>query len=141
MILVLAIRERCKFAASNLFCVLMNCSRRKRCCHPYDPGVMLSYMSVLIKISNHLLLILPGEQHLRIAVAFSADIRQSAAPTDTPEQVDSNSVKFAYFIAYIIFPVRRGTDIKHFAHSPFPITVHRCTAKRNYSPNIVANGQ
>jgi len=40
---------------------------RKRCCHPYDASDMLSYMSVLIKISNHLLLILP-------------------APTDTPEQ-------------------------------------------------------
>ncbi|KZP30044.1 hypothetical protein FIBSPDRAFT_884345 [Athelia psychrophila] len=40
---------------------------RMRCCHPFDAGDMLSYMSVLIKISNHLILILP-------------------APDDTPEQ-------------------------------------------------------
>lgn len=35
-------------------------TRLKHCHYKYDPSDMLSYMSVLIKISNHLLLILPS---------------------------------------------------------------------------------
>jgi hypothetical protein len=34
--------------------------RRKDCCHPIEKGGVLKYMSILIKISNHLALILPG---------------------------------------------------------------------------------
>lgn len=40
----------------NAFC------RRKSCCHPFIAGDVFRYMSVLIKLSNHLGLILPGEQ-------------------------------------------------------------------------------
>jgi hypothetical protein len=35
--------------------------RRKECCHPLDPGDLFKYMSALIKVSNHLALILPGK--------------------------------------------------------------------------------
>jgi hypothetical protein len=35
--------------------------RRKECCHPLDAGDLFKYMSALIKVSNHLALILPGE--------------------------------------------------------------------------------
>lgn len=42
--------------------------RRKDCCHPFRAGDLFKYMSTLIKISNHLVLILPS-------------------PKDTPEQV------------------------------------------------------
>ena len=42
--------------------------RRKDCCHPFKAGDLFKYMSTLIKISNHLVLILPS-------------------PKDTPEQV------------------------------------------------------
>ena len=36
-------------------------SRRKECCHPMVPGDLFKYMSALIKVSNHLALILPSE--------------------------------------------------------------------------------
>jgi uncharacterized protein YchJ len=35
--------------------------RRKDCCHPFAAGDLFKYMSALIKVSNHLALILPGE--------------------------------------------------------------------------------
>ncbi|KAI9454269.1 P-loop containing nucleoside triphosphate hydrolase protein [Russula earlei] len=41
--------------------------KRKECCHPFAAGDLFKYMSALIKVSNHLLLMLP-------------------AHTDTPEQ-------------------------------------------------------
>ncbi|KAI5985016.1 RAD26-like SNF2 family DNA-dependent ATPase [Pisolithus albus] len=41
--------------------------KRKDCCHPFEKGDVLKHMSILIKVSNHLGLILP-------------------APSDTPEQ-------------------------------------------------------
>ncbi|KJA22162.1 hypothetical protein HYPSUDRAFT_164868 [Hypholoma sublateritium FD-334 SS-4] len=44
---------------------------RKNCCHPFIPGEVFRFMSILIKLSNHLGLILPG-------------------PTDTPEQTARN---------------------------------------------------
>ncbi|KAF9480626.1 hypothetical protein BDN70DRAFT_877317 [Pholiota conissans] len=53
---------------------------RKTCCHPFIPGEVFRYMSVLIKLSNHLALILPG-------------------PTDTPEQTMRNRQ-----LAEIAFP-------------------------------------
>ncbi|OAX33766.1 hypothetical protein K503DRAFT_699906 [Rhizopogon vinicolor AM-OR11-026] len=45
--------------------------KRKDCCHPIEKGGVLKYMSILIKISNHLALILP-------------------APNDSPEQTIRN---------------------------------------------------
>ncbi|KAG2743426.1 hypothetical protein P692DRAFT_201886592 [Suillus brevipes Sb2] len=45
--------------------------KRKDCCHPIEKGNVLKYMSILIKISNHLALILP-------------------APNDSPEQTLPN---------------------------------------------------
>ncbi|KAH9012859.1 P-loop containing nucleoside triphosphate hydrolase protein [Lactarius deliciosus] len=45
--------------------------KRKECCHPFAVGDLFRYMSALIKVSNHLALILP-------------------AHTDTPEQTARN---------------------------------------------------
>ncbi|EKM76213.1 hypothetical protein AGABI1DRAFT_63554, partial [Agaricus bisporus var. burnettii JB137-S8] len=42
---------------------------RKSCCHPFVPGDVFRYMSILIKLSNHLALILPGRE---------TDFRQTA---------------------------------------------------------------
>ncbi|KIM41907.1 hypothetical protein M413DRAFT_445116 [Hebeloma cylindrosporum] len=53
---------------------------RKSCCHPFVAGDVFRYMSVLIKLSNHLGLILPG-------------------PNDSPEQTSRNRV-----LAEIAFP-------------------------------------
>jgi len=39
---------------------LMASCRRKDCCHSFEKGDVLKHMSILIKISNHLGLILPG---------------------------------------------------------------------------------
>ncbi|KAF9445975.1 hypothetical protein P691DRAFT_804938 [Macrolepiota fuliginosa MF-IS2] len=44
---------------------------RKACCHPFVAGDVFRYMSILIKLSNHLALILPG-------------------PNDSPEQTARN---------------------------------------------------
>ncbi|KAJ3532277.1 hypothetical protein NM688_g7446 [Phlebia brevispora] len=54
--------ERCDCGSKNT---------RKNCCHPYEKGALFRYMSTLIKISNHLALILP-------------------APGDSPEQTARN---------------------------------------------------
>jgi hypothetical protein len=35
-------------------------NRRKACCHPFVAGDVFKFMSILIKLSNHLGLILPG---------------------------------------------------------------------------------
>ncbi|KAF8968711.1 P-loop containing nucleoside triphosphate hydrolase protein [Flammula alnicola] len=53
---------------------------RKNCCHPFVPGEVFRYMSIFIKLSNHLGLILPG-------------------PNDTPEQTARNRI-----LAEIAFP-------------------------------------
>ncbi|KAJ3572782.1 hypothetical protein NP233_g2852 [Leucocoprinus birnbaumii] len=55
------------------------CSR-KNCCHPFVAGDVFRYMSILIKLSNHLALILPG-------------------PNDSPEQTARNRA-----LADIAFP-------------------------------------
>ncbi|EKM52602.1 uncharacterized protein PHACADRAFT_261138 [Phanerochaete carnosa HHB-10118-sp] len=61
-------------------------SRKKRaqCCHKFDKADLFRYMSALIKISNHLALILPS-------------------PTDTPDQVVRNKAlaKVAFGDGYI----------------------------------------
>ncbi|OCH88939.1 hypothetical protein OBBRIDRAFT_779245 [Obba rivulosa] len=53
------------------FCDCSSRKLRRKCCHPFDKGDLFKYMSTLIKIANHLALILP-------------------APTDTEEQVIRN---------------------------------------------------
>ncbi|KIK94177.1 hypothetical protein PAXRUDRAFT_784462 [Paxillus rubicundulus Ve08.2h10] len=40
--------------------------KRKDCCYPFGKGDILKFMSILIKISNHLALILPGDTILII---------------------------------------------------------------------------
>ncbi|KAF9228076.1 hypothetical protein BS17DRAFT_318817 [Gyrodon lividus] len=49
------------------FCECGSKKKRKDCCHPFGKGDVLKFTSILIKISNHLALILP-------------------APNDSPEQ-------------------------------------------------------
>ncbi|KAF5345800.1 hypothetical protein D9756_010881 [Leucocoprinus leucothites] len=70
---------------------------RKDCCHPFVAGDVFRYMSILIKLSNHLALILPG-------------------PNDSPEQVhrliliDPTKWKF-YISIHQIARNRTLTDI------------------------------
>ena len=59
--------------------------RNKNCCHPFVAGDVFRFMSILIKLSNHLGLILPGAH----AVVIDRDVSNcdGIGPTDTPEQV------------------------------------------------------
>ncbi|KAL4077447.1 P-loop containing nucleoside triphosphate hydrolase protein [Scleroderma citrinum] len=41
-------------------CACRSRKKRKDCCHPFDKGDVLKHMSILIKVSNHLGLILPA---------------------------------------------------------------------------------
>ncbi|GLB44628.1 putative SNF2 family N-terminal domain containing protein [Lyophyllum shimeji] len=61
-------------------CFCGSCKSRKNCCGPSVPGDVFKYMSILIKLSNHLALILPS-------------------PTDTPEQIVRNRA-----LAELAFP-------------------------------------
>lgn len=56
--------SRKAYVARHLFAVVAHANssyRRKKCCHPVHPGDLFKYMSTLIKIANHLALILPGQ--------------------------------------------------------------------------------
>ncbi|TEB22485.1 hypothetical protein FA13DRAFT_1641399 [Coprinellus micaceus] len=55
-------------------------NKRKECCHPFDAKDMFKFMTILIKISNHLALIMPGSD-------------------DTPEQAQRNQE-----VCDVIFP-------------------------------------
>jgi hypothetical protein len=51
---LLAIVEKDAYADDYLL------TRNKNCCHPFVAGDVFRFMSILIKLSNHLGLILPG---------------------------------------------------------------------------------
>ncbi|KAF9558521.1 hypothetical protein CPC08DRAFT_557075 [Agrocybe pediades] len=63
---------------------------RQKCCHPFVVGDVFKFMSILLKLSNHLALILPGN------------------PNDSPEQIVRNRE-----LAAAIFP--NGTPIYELA--------------------------
>ena len=60
--------------------------RRKECCHSFEKGDVLKHMSILIKISNHLGLILPGDS-IGMSHNLFLTLLHFAAPSDTTEQV------------------------------------------------------
>ena len=65
--------------ASSILC------RRKTCCHPYEKGDLFKYISTLIKISNHLALILPGESNVPYFIRMPVlNKLPSAQPLETP---------------------------------------------------------
>ncbi|KAI0772497.1 P-loop containing nucleoside triphosphate hydrolase protein [Trametes elegans] len=53
---------------------------RKQCCHPVKPGDLFKYMSMLIKISNHLALILPSPWESGEPVLRSREMARLAFP-------------------------------------------------------------
>ncbi|KAI0668887.1 P-loop containing nucleoside triphosphate hydrolase protein [Trametes maxima] len=54
---------------------------RKKCCHPVHPGDLFKYMSTLIKISNHLALILPSPTDTTEQTARNRELSRLAFPT------------------------------------------------------------
>ncbi|KAI0370889.1 P-loop containing nucleoside triphosphate hydrolase protein [Pilatotrama ljubarskyi] len=54
---------------------------RKKCCHPVHPGDLFKYMSTLIKISNHLALILPSPTDTTEQTARNRELSRMAFPT------------------------------------------------------------
>ena len=99
---------------------------------------MLSYMSVLIKISNHLLLILPGKFIHNSLPSLVINGCQFTAPTDTPEQVNYDLIVVVQSAAYIYS--FREIGIKLSVRLLSQITAPRCTAKQSFSHSIVASG-
>ncbi|KAL0952740.1 hypothetical protein HGRIS_006971 [Hohenbuehelia grisea] len=57
---------------------------RKSCCHPFMPGDLFKYMSVLIKLSNHLALILPGPSDSPEQTARNRELAEIAFPNQEP---------------------------------------------------------
>lgn len=60
---------------------------RKKCCYPWDKKDLFTYMSTLIKISNHVALILPGELDVSLDQSYTPDFMYDLAPGDTADQV------------------------------------------------------
>ncbi|OSD03707.1 hypothetical protein PYCCODRAFT_1490777 [Trametes coccinea BRFM310] len=54
---------------------------RRKCCHPVHPGDLFKYMSTLIKISNHLALILPSPMDTIEQTARNRELARLAFPT------------------------------------------------------------
>ncbi|KAL1938981.1 hypothetical protein VTO73DRAFT_11134 [Trametes versicolor] len=54
---------------------------RKKCCHPVHPGDLFKYMSTLIKIANHLALILPAPTDTIDQTARNRELSRLAFPT------------------------------------------------------------
>ncbi|KAJ8516205.1 hypothetical protein ONZ45_g6480 [Pleurotus djamor] len=60
--------------------------KRKNCCHPFAPGDLFRYMSILIKLSNHLALILPGPDDTSEQLARHRELAAIAFPgRDAPK--------------------------------------------------------
>ncbi|KAH9922295.1 P-loop containing nucleoside triphosphate hydrolase protein [Epithele typhae] len=55
---------------------------RKKCCHPVHPGDLFKYMSTLIKISNHLVLILPAPTDTTDQIARNRELSKTAFPSE-----------------------------------------------------------
>jgi len=71
---------------ANLTLILSLDRRRKSCCHPFIAGDVFKFMSILIKLSNHLGLILPGEK-LQPLSFLGILTKLFKGPNDTPDQV------------------------------------------------------
>ncbi|KAF8918341.1 P-loop containing nucleoside triphosphate hydrolase protein [Mucidula mucida] len=62
---------------------------RKKCCHPYRPEDVLRYMSILIKLSNHLALILPSEKDSEEQLARNRELSRLIFPDGAPKFVEA----------------------------------------------------
>ncbi|RDX43671.1 hypothetical protein OH76DRAFT_1544375 [Lentinus brumalis] len=58
---------------------------RKKCCHPVHPGDLFKYMSTLIKISNHLALILPSPTDTTDQTARNRELSKLAFGENVPK--------------------------------------------------------
>ncbi|KAF9238323.1 P-loop containing nucleoside triphosphate hydrolase protein [Melanogaster broomeanus] len=58
---ILAMEEIQNVVRKDESCECGSNNKRKDCCHPFGKGDVLKFTSILIKISNHLALILPGD--------------------------------------------------------------------------------
>ncbi|KAI0077655.1 hypothetical protein K474DRAFT_1642880 [Panus rudis PR-1116 ss-1] len=55
-------------------------AKRLKCCYPYESGTLLKYVSALIKVSNHLALILPSPKDSTEQIARNRELAQIAFP-------------------------------------------------------------
>ncbi|KAM5538879.1 hypothetical protein V8D89_007601 [Ganoderma adspersum] len=65
----------------DLLCTCGSRKPRKKCCHPVHQGDLFKYMSTLIKISNHLALILPSPSDTIEQTARNRELARMAFPS------------------------------------------------------------
>ncbi|EMD35017.1 hypothetical protein CERSUDRAFT_139806 [Gelatoporia subvermispora B] len=72
---------------------LCDCGSRKarrKCCHPFDKADLFKYMSTLIKIANHLALILPAPNDTEEQVIRNRELSRLAFPqSEIPKYITS----------------------------------------------------
>ncbi|CAL1697934.1 unnamed protein product [Somion occarium] len=55
-------------------------AKRKDCCHPYEKGALFKFVSALIKVSNHLALVLPSPSDSSEQIARNRELADIAFP-------------------------------------------------------------
>ncbi|KAK0497746.1 RAD26-like SNF2 family DNA-dependent ATPase [Armillaria luteobubalina] len=63
--------------------------KQKDCCVPYEPADVLRYMSILLKLSNHLALILPSPTDSKEQVLRNRQLSEIAFPDGAPMYVEA----------------------------------------------------
>ncbi|KAK0463087.1 RAD26-like SNF2 family DNA-dependent ATPase [Desarmillaria tabescens] len=63
--------------------------KRKDCCVPYEPADVLRYMAILLKLSNHLALILPSPTDSKEQVLRNRQLSEIAFPDGAPMYVEA----------------------------------------------------
>lgn len=109
--------------------------RRKTCCHPFVAGDVFKYMSVLIKLSNHLGLILPGEW-LPSFLFWNSNSKNSR--TNWYARTGTSSVFMSRDLLLTFFCRLHGTGSWLKLH--FLMEILQNMERRWCNPNIVASG-
>lgn len=92
-------------------------NRRNKCCYPFNKGDLFKYLTTLIKISNHLALILPCKLFLFHALLMSCRLWYClSAPSDTADQVRFNLTQYMLFlIAVTLVQTARHRELSRVA--------------------------
>lgn len=112
---------------------------RKTCCHPFVPGDVFKYMSILIKLSNHLGLILPCLSLISLFPIPHISYTLISAPDDSAEQV--RHLISICATGEITHHITRRYDIERLQHLPFRTVTPRSMVLQWCNPSIAGNGQ
>ncbi|KDQ54546.1 hypothetical protein JAAARDRAFT_397913 [Jaapia argillacea MUCL 33604] len=84
---ILGLDEVQRLTRKDEICDCGSQKQRKSCCHPYGKGDLFKYMTTLIKVSNHLALILPSPKDSPEQTARNRELSAMAFP-------DGNAPKY-----------------------------------------------